>query len=143
MAASPRAIHAVRSALPVAVAFLSMAVIAACGDDDGGADVSLSPAGEAGEQLFKDKGCAGCHNGEVAPSFEGLAGSEVTLDDGSTVVADDEYLIRSITDPVAQQVDGFSVKMPATELTDEEVGQLVAYIRDLSPSATAGSVTTP
>lgn len=142
MAASPRAAGVARAVLPVALAAVSMIVAVACGDDDT-ADVQLSPAGEAGKRLYETRGCAGCHDNGVGPSFDGLAGSEVTLDDGSTVVADDEYLRRSITDPDAQRVDGYSTKMPTTDLSDDEVDQLIAYIRDLSPAATAGSVTAP
>ena len=59
-------------------------------------------------------------------------GTEVTLTDGSTVTVDEAYLTRSITEPDAQVVEGFSVKMPKTALTDAEVADLVAYIASLS-----------
>ena len=47
--------------------------------------------------------------GGVGPKFVGLYGSQVTLDDGSTVVADDAYIRRSITDPDAQRVAGYTL----------------------------------
>ena len=48
------------------------------------------------------------------------------------VTADDAYLTESIVDPTAQVVDGFTVAMPATDLTDDEVADLVAYIGSLA-----------
>ncbi|MGA0766576.1 MAG: c-type cytochrome, partial [Ilumatobacteraceae bacterium] len=41
-------------------------------------------------------GCASCHgedgNGRVGPKWIGLADSQVTLNDGTVVTADDAYL---------------------------------------------------
>jgi cytochrome c oxidase subunit 2 len=77
-----------------------------------------------------------CHgnNGEggIGPAWIGLAGSEVALEDGSTVIADAEYLRRSIVDPDSQIVAGYTIRMPKTELTESEVAALVAYIEELS-----------
>jgi mono/diheme cytochrome c family protein len=124
----------VRLAVPLlagAVAFV------ACGGDDGGnagdngGSGSSSAQGEEGEQLFKSKGCASCHGTGIAPELEGVFGSEVELEDGSTVTADDAYLRRSIKEPGAQRVAGYDVKMPAVDVNAEELATLVAYIRHL------------
>ena len=64
----------------------------------------------------------------------GVLGSTVTMTDGTQVVVDEAYLTRSIKDPQAQVVTGYSVAMPAQQLTDQEVADLVAYITSLSPS---------
>lgn len=116
----------------------SIGLLAACGGDDGGgADPGGTEAGAggeapaSGEELFDERGCAGCHRTDVAPDLEGLYMEEVELEDGSTVVADEEYLERSIRDPGADVVDGATVQMPTVSLSDEEIEQLVAYIRDL------------
>jgi len=50
------------------------------------------------------------------------------------VVADDQYLRRSITEPGAEETAGFTVKMPPPTLSDEEVDEIVAYIRGLRSS---------
>jgi cytochrome c oxidase subunit 2 len=55
----------------------------------------------------------------------------VALEDGSEVVADREYLRRSIIDPAADVVAGYSVAMPVMNLDDDEVDALVAYIEAL------------
>lgn len=108
--------------------------LGACGD----ADVSEF-TGEAakGEDVARDLGCVQCHSAADGvnvrgPSWAGLAGSEVTLEDGTTVTADREYLERAITDPPAQIVDGFKPIMPKVPLDDTQMDQIIAYIEALS-----------
>jgi mono/diheme cytochrome c family protein len=93
----------------------------------------------AGEALWTSTGCSGCHtidgSASVGPTVEGLAGSEVELADGETVTADEDYLARSITDPDAQIVAGYSagVMSAATDPQGfgdrpDDVEALVAYM---------------
>ena len=57
--------------------------------------------------------------------------AQVELNDGTTVVADEAYLTRAITDPAAQIVAGLRRRRcRATSLTDEEIADVVAYIVD-------------
>ncbi|MFV0308934.1 MAG: c-type cytochrome [Desertimonas sp.] len=119
--------------------------LVACGDDDtGGPEPSLSSVAAIGRELAQSKGCASCHGGSgqggVGPSWIGLAGSEVQLSDGSTVIADEAYLTRAITDPNAEMVDGYTLQMPTNSLTADEVAQIVDYITALGgPGETGGS----
>jgi cytochrome c oxidase subunit 2 len=46
-------------------------------------------------------------------------------------LADDEYLRRSIVDPKADIVKGYSDIMPLTPVKPEELEAIVAYIRTL------------
>jgi mono/diheme cytochrome c family protein len=89
-----------------------------------------------GEQLSRSSGCAGCHgpdfDGGAGPEWIGLAGSEVTLVDGSTVVADTAYLTRAIADPSAELVADYNLRMPANSLSDEEIAHIVAFIETLA-----------
>jgi mono/diheme cytochrome c family protein len=136
---------------------LTMALAAvACGSEDGsagdegaateadaGAAVPLDPAAQRGQEISRTQGCAGCHganfDGGAGPSWIGLAGSEVSLADGTTVVADDAYLTRSIADPSAQIVADYALQMPANSLTEAEIADVVAFIKTLSGgSATDG-----
>lgn len=84
-----------------------------------------------GERLTLDNGCTACHgsNGEggVGPAWKGLYQSEVTLNDGSTVVADEAYLFEAIRDPAAKSTKGYGA-MPANSLNDAEVQAIVDYI---------------
>jgi cytochrome c oxidase subunit 2 len=111
----------------------------ACGSDaepssQGTADPTSSVA--IGEQLSRSQGCAGCHGtnfeGGAGPGWVGLAGSEIRLTDGTTVIADDEYLTTAIADPAAQLHEGYTLRMPANNLTDDEIADIVAYINSLA-----------
>lgn len=106
-------------------AVLALALLVACS----GGSTPLS-----GEELASDVGCISCHTAEdtrLAPTWHGLAGEEVTLEDGTTVTADEEYLRRSILEPEAEVVEGYRATMPRFELTPEEVDDLVSYIAGL------------
>ncbi len=119
-----------------ALALSSVLGIVGCGGGDDGADAGLSPVAAEGRRISTDSGCAGCHGadgqGGLGPAWTGLYNSTVTLEDGSTVVADDAYLQRAITDPAAEKVAGFTVAMQENELSAEDVEAVVAYIRELA-----------
>jgi cytochrome c2 len=94
---------------------------------------------ELGETLWGSTGCSGCHSLDgsdgVGPSAQGLAGSTVTLEDGSTVTADADYLARSITDPDAQISEGYqagimvgAVASQGFASREQDVDALVAFI---------------
>ena len=66
-------------------------------------------------------GCVACHTTDgtpgVGPTWQGLYQRQEQLTDGSTVTADDAYIINSIHDPNAQIVSGFNPNiMPQTYL---------------------------
>ncbi len=131
-----------RTALAVAVTSALAFAAAACGS--GGDTSSPPPAGDdgvasavaRGEQIARSRGCAGCHgqdfDGGAGPSWVGLAGSEVTLADGSTIVADEDYLVRAIAEPNADLLEGYSLRMPANNLSDAEIDDVVAFITSLA-----------
>lgn len=88
----------------------------------------------SGEALAAEIGCLSCHTDtstQIAPTLHGLAGTEVALEDGSTVVADSAYIRRSITDPSAQIVEGYRAAMPRFDLSEEEIDRLVDYVEGL------------
>jgi cytochrome c oxidase subunit II len=90
----------------------------------------------AGERLFHDRGCSGCHapNSQFhAPLLEGLYRKPVPLADGTTVTADDQYLRDSILQPAKQISAGYDNIMPSFSghLTEEEIMQLIAYLKTI------------
>lgn len=121
----------VRVAAPALAAVLTFGLVA-CGSD--GAEVT-GPGAE-GARVAQDRGCTSCHGGDggggIGPTWQGLAGSEVELDDGTTVTADEDYLRRAIVDPGAEVVEGYGIPMPEVSLTDDEVDALVTYIETLA-----------
>lgn len=135
-----------RVAAASAITMLMGFAAASCGSDaDQTGDVapgatsgvtSASDPAQNGEQLARSYGCAGCHGsdfgGGAGPTWIGLAGSEVNLADGSTMAADDAYLTRAIAEPAADLVAGYNLKMPVNSLSDDEIADVVAYIKTLS-----------
>jgi len=89
----------------------------------------------SGRQLFQQYRCHTCHEGDSprGPSLVGVPGSQVPLSDGSTVVADDEYLRESILDPTAKIVAGYRALMPTYrgQIGEEDILSLIAYIKSL------------
>jgi protein SCO1/2 len=89
---------------------------------------------EPADARYASLGCAGCHsNPRVAPSLENLSGSEVMLQNGTKIVADDAYVRRSILQPSADVVAGYSSLMPsyATQLTNDQVAMLAGEIEGM------------
>jgi len=113
----------------IVVILLAALVLAACG---GGGDAG-DPAVDSGKDLFAQSvigtqaGCITCHSLDgsvvVGPSVQGI---------GSRAA---DYLRESILDPNASLVEGFPADtMPnvwGSELSDEQVDQLVAYLLSL------------
>lgn len=100
----------------------------------GGAEGSLS---SKGQKLFQQFGCNVCHDlvgHGPAPGLRDVFGSLVQLADGSSVIADEAYIRESILVPKAKIVYGFNPIMPVFQgqLTEDQVMQLVAYIRALA-----------
>lgn len=102
----------------------------------GGAAVPVATAGEA---LFKKLGCVACHKGKtgaLGPSLAGLSGTQVHLQSGETITADDAYLRESILNPGAKIVAGFPPVMPTFkgQVSEEDLMQLITYIKTLRDS---------
>ena len=115
---------------------------------------SSAPVGslaQDGYTLFQQLGCNTCHNMEVqgrGPNLRGVYGSQVQLEDGRTVTADDNYIRESILIPGAKIVSGFKNIMPSWQgqINDEQLNELVAYVKSLNPPPTgaiAGQMNNP
>jgi len=93
--------------------------------------------GEAGERLFGRFGCVSCHgetNSQRGPSLVGLFGRTVKLQDGSTVVADENYIRESIVLPQAKIVAGYQPIMPTFKglIGEDAIVEIVSYLKSLS-----------
>lgn len=138
------------------IAVMSVLLVACGGDDDGNgmgdAPVATpTPAGEvevttppevadangdpeAGRALWQAQ-CMACHtidgSAGLGPSWQGLWMAEVPLDDGTTVTGDEAYITESIREPNAKIHDGFQAVMPAFDLNDDEIADIIAFIQTL------------
>ena len=91
--------------------------------------------------LLQNTGCLACHslNGNrlVGPTFKGLFGGEFTVVTNGTertITVDEEYIVRSIKEPDVDIAGGFSrglMKSYTNELTDEQIGQMIEYMKTI------------
>jgi cytochrome c oxidase subunit II len=110
-----------------------------------GGPATTSPVA-AGEKLFQDLACNTCHQpGPQArgPVLTGILGKPVELQGGGTVTVDDAYLRESIVNPQAKVVAGYQPIMPTFQglVTEEQLLQLIAYVRSLSQQAATRGAT--
>jgi cytochrome c oxidase subunit II len=108
------------------------------------------PLALTGEKLFSELGCVTCHRSDTqgrGPNLAGVFGKPVLLEDGRTVVADENYVRESITEPGAKIVRGFKPVMPTFQgqVSDEQLNALVDYVKSLAglqsgPPANASGV---
>ena len=100
---------------------------------------------QQGEKLFQQLACSSCHlaSGQGrGPRLQGVFGSTVELADGSKIVANEDYVRESILNPRAKVVAGFQPIMPTFQglVSEEQVLQLVAYVRSLGQEGQGGQV---
>lgn len=91
-----------------------------------------------GELVAQRFGCTACHSSDgselAGPTWMGVFGSTESLSDGSSVLVDSAYLIKSIREPGLQIVDGYQNIMPegiGADLTDEQLADVIAFIESL------------
>jgi cytochrome c oxidase subunit II len=95
---------------------------------------------QSGENLFRQLGCSGCHEGHPAihaPRLEGLYQKLVPLSDGTFVRGDEKYIRDSILLPNSQITAGYQPLMPTYQgrISEDELLQLIAYIKSLGKEA--------
>jgi len=103
--------------------------------ESGAADL---PPTERGQRLAEGSGCLACHSLDgtrlAGPTWQGLADSEVRLQSGETVIADDEYLHEAIVNPNSQIAEGFAPIMPdiyGDTLSEEQIMDIVEFIKSV------------
>jgi cytochrome c oxidase subunit II len=93
----------------------------------------------AGQEMFSQMGCGTCHRSDTqgrGPNLEGIFGKPVALDDGRSVMADENYLRESILNPAVKVAAGFKPIMPTYQgqVSEDNLAALVAYIKSLTPA---------
>jgi uncharacterized membrane protein len=102
--------------LPLAVLLVLLTALSGCGDAD------VDPQVARGERLLWTRGCVACHTLDgtphVGPSLAGVLQRE-----------GEPYVLRALTDPNADVVDGFVAgTMPVYELSEQETADLLAAL---------------
>jgi cytochrome c oxidase subunit II len=80
--------------------------------------------------------CLACHSIDgqpgIGPSFKGIYGQTQKLRDGSTVTVNDAFIREKILNPNTKVLAGkFEQEMPKTDLTPEEIEEVIEYIQTL------------
>jgi cytochrome c oxidase subunit 2 len=98
-------------------------------------DLDGMPKGLA---VLTAKGCLTCHSVDgkpkVGPTLKALYGREeqvLVAGVTKTITVDDDYLQRAITKPAEQVVRGYPPAMPLTPLSEQELTEVVRYIKTL------------
>lgn len=104
--------------------------------------VKGTTAAITGEQLFQQQGCETCHRMDgsgAGPSLVGKFGKPELLQNGDTVMVDEQYIRDSILLPNQDITAGYEAIMPTYEqrLTEEDIMDLINYIKSLADSEDA------
>jgi len=96
---------------------------------------------QRGEALFTQLACVTCHLPDGTgrgPALAGVFGSQVTLDSGAVVTADESYLRESILNSQAKTVKGYERVMPTFQglINEDGVAALIEYIKSLQAGGT-------
>ena len=89
-----------------------------------------------GYKLMDANLCLACHSADgqagIGPTLKGVYGRTEKLKDGSTVTVDDAFIHEKILHPEARIIAGtYEQEMPKTDLTDEEIAEIIQYIQTL------------
>ncbi len=93
---------------------------------------------EKGQKLYITRSCNTCHsvdgnNAMNGPTFKGLVGKKREFTDGSSVVADENYIRESILNAQLKIVKGRQPVMPPYQgvISEDEVRYLIEYIKSV------------
>ncbi len=108
----------------------------------GGTEGSMASQGET---LFQKYACNTCHTNDATgrgPVLLGLFGKSVALNNGQTIVADENYVRESILNPQAKIAAGFGPIMPTFQgqVNEDDLLKLIAYVRSLGAAKSATPV---
>jgi cytochrome c oxidase subunit II len=99
------------------------------------ADANLGSPADRGKHIWETRGCNQCHtidgSANRGPTWKDVFGSKITFKDGTTLVADENYLHGVITTPNSKPIPGFDPIMPPTAglLTDKDVDNVIAFLK--------------
>lgn len=149
------------AALSIAVLFAVLtfgSIIARTTERTGGQSPEQALASRGGT-LYNQLGCQACHSLQGAagagPALNDVYGRTATLEDGTTVVADDSYLREAILNPNAKIVQGYQANVMAGGIvgvqgqlnSGDTTDALIAFLKSISPGASgtpgAGGTVTP
>lgn len=102
-----------------------------------GDDGELLPPLEIGELTYNRKACKTCHSLDgsagTGPTFKGLWGKERRFTDGTTRIADENYIRQSILEPHSQLVEGYGPQMAIyNNFPEEQITGIIAFLQSIA-----------
>jgi cytochrome c oxidase subunit 2 len=100
-------------------------------------ETGLTSMAVQGREAASRYGCFSCHTVDgqrhIGPSWQALYENTVHLTGGRTIVADEDYLTRSMMEPLADVVEGYSPVMPTYQgvLAEPDAQAIVEFIKSL------------
>lgn len=103
-------------------------------------EIGLLPLAQRGAKYFQTRACASCHNvdnpiAKVGPSLFQRWGKEETLDDGTKITFDENYVRESMMLPQAKIAKGFPKPSPMPsfqgQVSESELAAIIEYIKGL------------
>ena len=98
---------------------------------------AYSAQGRLGREVAESNGCFACHSLDgtqvVGPTWQGLWGKNIPMEDGTTALADADYIAESIRDPAAKLVEGFApVMIPYDEdtISEADLQALIVFLQE-------------
>jgi cytochrome c oxidase subunit 2 len=99
---------------------------------------AVAAAAEPGLAVLQQKDCLVCHSVDgserVGVSLKGLYEKKQTVVAGGKeqqVTVDEAYLANALRKPHTKLVKGYHHVMPVPSLNDDEIGQVIAYVKEL------------
>ena len=104
---------------------------------EGDESMKTMPLPELGKLVYENRGCQTCHSIDgtrgQGPSWKGVFGNMQNHMDGSSMMADENYIRESIMEPQKHIVRGFEPVMPTYQgmLRPREIDGVIAFIKSL------------
>ncbi|HYI96918.1 MAG TPA: cytochrome c oxidase subunit II [Bryobacteraceae bacterium] len=104
---------------------------------EGDEEMKKMPLKELGQLVYENKGCATCHSLDgtrgQGPTWKGVFGQTRQFADGSSAVADENYIRESVLDPQKHIVQGYEPIMPTYQglMRPRELLGAIEYIKSL------------
>lgn len=105
----------------------------------GGSTAAAQDPVEAGKALWEVQCMAVCHTqkpGAIGPAFLGKVGTMRSLEDGTEILMDDNYLRDSMLNPNAHIAKGYQPAMTSFKgvLTGTQINNIIAYLKSTTPA---------
>ena len=107
--------------------------IVSCGKEDSDKTYEYGQLKSKGHNLYIKHACNTCHSLDGSrmngPTLKGLYGKKVHFYNDSFSIADEQYLINSIKNPSKEIVKGYPNLMPVYNLEENEMNDLINFIK--------------